>query len=51
MEECSKCHTSVNEILETGFVGCEKCYELSAVRVAVEKLFDGKKHKIEIGEK
>lgn len=42
---CPKCHTSVEEILETGFVGCEKCYELPAIKMAVEKLYCGKKHK------
>jgi len=42
---CSKCGTSVQEIMETGFVGCEKCYDLPEVRGAVEKIFKGKKHK------
>lgn len=42
---CPKCKTSVKEILETGFVGCEKCYELPQVKAAVDKIFDGKKHK------
>lgn len=45
MERCSKCGTSAEEILETGFVGCEKCYELPTVKQAVEKMFNGKKHK------
>lgn len=45
MQECPKCHTSVKEILETGFVGCEKCYDLPTIKLAVEKMFDGKKHK------
>ena len=45
MQECPKCHTSVEEIWQTGFVGCEKCYELPQVRDAIDKLFDGKRHK------
>ncbi len=46
MEEkcCSKCGTSVKEILETGFVGCEKCYDLPEIKNAVDKMFDGKRH-------
>lgn len=43
-EICPKCRTSACEILETGFVGCEKCYDLLAVKNAVEKMFGGKKH-------
>ncbi len=43
-EICSKCHTSADEILETGFVGCEKCYELPSVKKAVDKMFGGKRH-------
>ena len=45
MERCPKCGTSVEEILETGFVGCEKCYELPTIKKAVEKMFNRKKHK------
>lgn len=45
MQECPKCHTSVEEIMQTGFVGCEKCYEIPQVRDAINKLFSGKKHK------
>ena len=45
-EVCPKCHTSVEEILETGFVGCEKCYDLPAVKKAVDKMFKGKRHKL-----
>lgn len=43
-EVCPKCHTSVDEILETGFVGCEKCYELPVVKAAVDKMYGGKRH-------
>ena len=47
MGKCSKCGTTVDEILETGFVGCEKCYELPEVKKAIEKMYCGRKHKIE----
>lgn len=43
-EICPKCGTSVNEILETGFVGCEKCYELSQIKKAVDRMFGGRTH-------
>ena len=44
-EICPKCKTPAQEILETGFVGCEKCYELPTIKAAVDKLFNGKRHK------
>ena len=44
-ETCPKCGTSFEEILETGFVGCEKCYDMPKVKEAIDKLFKGKKHK------
>ena len=44
-EVCPKCHTSVQEILDTGFVGCEKCYEMPAIKRIVDRMFHGKKHK------
>ena len=44
MERCAKCGTTAEEILQTGFVGCEKCYDLPTVKKAVEKLFNGKIH-------
>ncbi len=44
-EICQKCHTSVEEILETGYVGCEKCYEMLSVIKAVDKMYGGKRHK------
>lgn len=43
---CQKCNTTVDEIMETGFVGCEKCYEIPEIKAAVDKFFDGKKHKV-----
>ncbi len=45
MTRCPKCNTSVDEILESGFVGCEKCYEIPEIRDAVKKMYKGKKHK------
>lgn len=36
---CQNCGTSEKEIFETGFVGCEECYNLPNVRSAVEKMF------------
>lgn len=45
MERCTKCGTTANEILETGFVGCEKCYEMPSIKKAVDKMYGGKKHK------
>jgi len=42
---CPKCGTSVEEILETGFVGCEKCYELEKLRTAIDEMYGGKRHK------
>lgn len=44
--ECPKCHTRVEEMLQTGFVGCEKCYDLPEIQMAVDKMFNGKRHKI-----
>lgn len=45
MKECPICHTSVDEILQTGFVGCEFCYNLPQIKDAVDRMYDGKKHK------
>lgn len=45
MEKCPKCGTTADEILETGFVGCEKCYELPEIKKAIEKMYGGRKHK------
>lgn len=49
LQVCPKCHTSVEEIMQTGFVGCEKCYELPVVKRAVERMFEGKKHPQNLG--
>ena len=45
MAKCPKCGASEEEILQSGFVGCEKCYELPVVKKAVKKMFGGKVHK------
>ena len=42
---CPKCHTSVQEIMETGFVGCEQCYKMPEISAVVDRMFDGKRHK------
>lgn len=44
-KQCNYCKTSLNEIFETGFVGCEKCYEMEEVKLLVEKIYGNKKHK------
>lgn len=45
MEKCAKCGTTAEEILQTGFVGCEKCYDLPTIKKAVQNLYGGKRHK------
>lgn len=46
MNKCSYCGTSYKEIMQTGFVGCEKCYqEIPELKVAVAALYDGKKYR------
>lgn len=45
LEKCPHCGTSVDEILSTGFVGCEQCYKLPTIEQAVRKMFGGKTHK------
>ena len=43
---CRYCNTSYDEILESGFVGCDKCYqEIEPLRFAIQKMFNGKTHK------
>ncbi len=42
---CPKCGTSVNEIFETGFVGCQECYNLPEVQKVIDKMYAGKTHK------
>ncbi len=46
MNKCPYCNTSYNEILQTGFVGCSRCYEeIEELQIAVEKMYAGKSHK------
>ena len=45
MEVCPYCKTKAEEILKTGFVGCEKCYLLPSVKEYVNLLSNGKTHK------
>ena len=45
-DRCKYCNTTFDEIIESGFVGCDKCYqEIEPLRVAIDKMFDGKRHK------
>lgn len=46
MNKCPYCNTSYNEILQTGFVGCQRCYEeIDQLKEAVKNLYGDKKHK------
>ena len=46
MNICPYCNTSYNEILQTGFVGCKKCYqEIEGLKEALKKLYGDKTHK------
>ena len=50
MGKCSKCGTSYKEIMQTGFVGCENCYqEINSLKSAVANLYAGKKYKGKVG--
>jgi len=42
---CQKCGTTLEEIFETGFVGCQECYNLPEVQKVVDKMYGGKRHK------
>jgi len=45
-KECKYCHTTFEEVLENGFVGCKHCYEeLDELQNVIDKVFCGKKHK------
>lgn len=40
MSECPYCHTTYQEIIQTGFVGCEHCYQtISQLQQAVQSLY------------
>lgn len=46
MNECPYCHTTYNEILQTGFVGCRHCYdEIDDLKLALKDLYGDKVHK------
>ena len=46
MKICPYCNTTYNEIMQTGFVGCSRCYlEIADLKEAVAKMYNGKKHK------
>ncbi len=44
-EICVFCGLSFEEILASGQVGCEKCYEISDLRKKIGQIYAGKKHK------
>lgn len=45
-EKCDYCKTSYEEIIESGFVGCDKCYhEIENLRYAIDKMYNGKTHR------
>ncbi len=46
MNKCPYCDTSYNEILQTGFVGCQRCYsEIDSLKEAIKQMYGDKKHK------
>lgn len=46
MEVCENCGTSYNEIVESGFVGCEKCYRnIRNLQVTIDRMYEGRKHR------
>lgn len=46
MNKCSFCGTELQEILQTGFVGCENCYkQIDGLKEMVANLYDGKKYR------
>ena len=46
MNKCPYCDTSYNEILQTGFVGCQRCYsEVDSLKEAIKQMYGDKKHK------
>ena len=46
MKICPYCNTTYNEIMQTGFVGCSRCYEeIEQLKMAVEKMYSGKTHR------
>ncbi len=46
MNKCPYCNTTYNEILQTGFVGCQRCYEeIDDLKKAVKNMYGDRKHK------
>lgn len=46
MDKCPYCGTSYDEILQTGFVGCENCYkEIDSLKDHVASLYCGRKYR------
>ena len=46
MNKCPYCNTTFNEIKQTGFVGCARCYqEIDQLKSLVHDLYGDKKHK------
>ena len=46
MDKCPNCNTTYREILQTGFVGCEQCYQnIDELKNAVKSLYKGKRYR------
>jgi protein-arginine kinase activator protein McsA len=46
MDKCPYCDTTLEEILQTGFVGCKHCYsEISGLEKILKDIYGDKKHK------
>ncbi|MBQ8909386.1 MAG: hypothetical protein IJY90_03775 [Clostridia bacterium] len=46
MNKCPYCNTSYNEILQTGFVGCSRCYsEIEMLGQNISQMHLGKTYK------
>ena len=46
MNKCPYCQSSYSEILQTGFVGCQRCYEeIESLKEALKNLYGDKTHK------
>lgn len=45
-DRCLYCGTTYDEIVENGFVGCDKCYsEIEPLKKAIDSMYKGKRHK------
>ena len=46
MKVCPYCNTTYEEICQTGFVGCGRCYEeIEPLKETLKKMYGDKKHK------